>query len=84
MRCLVGLVVLWGRLKQAVCVSPAGASGKPFSVSVGHTVSGAKELSGLLTAQRYASTHAHTLTHTLHTQHAHTHWNEHVTWLGQV
>ncbi|XP_046871603.1 KAT8 regulatory NSL complex subunit 3 isoform X6 [Hypomesus transpacificus] len=33
----------------------AGASGKPFSVSVGHTVSGAKELSGLLTAQRSGS-----------------------------
>ncbi|XP_067084191.1 KAT8 regulatory NSL complex subunit 3 isoform X6 [Osmerus mordax] len=44
-----------GRLKQAVCLSPAGASGKPLSVSVGHTVSGAKELSGLLTAQRSGS-----------------------------
>ncbi|XP_062307300.1 KAT8 regulatory NSL complex subunit 3 isoform X14 [Osmerus eperlanus] len=44
-----------GRLKQAVSLSPAGASGKPLSVSVGHTVSGAKELSGLLTAQRSGS-----------------------------
>lgn len=34
-------------------VYKVGASGKPLTVTMGQTVSGAKELSGLLTAQRF-------------------------------
>ena len=36
-----------------VLVFKVGASGKPLTVTMGQTVSGAKELSGLLTAQRF-------------------------------
>lgn len=35
-----------------VCSNAGGPPGKPLAVTVGQTVSGAKELSGLLTSQR--------------------------------
>lgn len=38
-----------------VFFSAAGHPGKPLTVTVGQTVSGAKELSGLLTGQRYVA-----------------------------
>ncbi|XP_059910875.1 KAT8 regulatory NSL complex subunit 3 isoform X9 [Gadus macrocephalus] len=37
---------------KVTIVSQAGASGRPVTMTVGQTVAGAKELSGLLTAQR--------------------------------
>ncbi|CAL8332017.1 unnamed protein product [Arctogadus glacialis] len=40
---------------KVTIVSQAGASGRPVTMTVGQTVAGAKELSGLLTAQRSAS-----------------------------
>uniref|UniRef100_A0A8C7YH44 KAT8 regulatory NSL complex subunit 3 n=1 Tax=Oryzias sinensis TaxID=183150 RepID=A0A8C7YH44_9TELE len=39
----------------------AGVSGKPLTAAVGQTVAGAKELSGLLTGQRYVSRHRRTV-----------------------
>lgn len=42
--------------------SAAGLPGKPLTVTVGQTVAGAKELSGLLTGQRYVANPTHKCT----------------------
>ncbi|XP_037537040.1 KAT8 regulatory NSL complex subunit 3 [Nematolebias whitei] len=42
-------------VSPAECSKPVGVSGKPFSMAMGQTVAGAKELSGLLTGQRSGS-----------------------------
>lgn len=52
--CLYGLFIFF---------PAAGLPGRPLTVTVGQTVAEAKELSGLLTGQRYVANPTHTHTH---------------------